>query len=1248
MISEPPGEPYYIARIMEFVYRPEEEPESALVTGKKNISEVVSTTSKRVVKPTRANRKASISISSAENYMVRVNWFYRPKDISKRSSDTRFLYVTMNSDICPILSIRGKCVVAHRDHIGDLEHFRRNPDCFWFDKLFDRYILSLFDVVPTEKIINIPLKAQKVLCERFRFAIVEAGRAKDLCAAPKNCVKCDQWCSPDDSVQCAHCSNHYHMLCVDPPLARKPSRGFGWSCALCSGARERKMLENRGIDSVDRMDSQMSSPLSSGNATPIVITGVNSTSSNNINKNGLTRSEQLAMAFDGRIKSHKLTEAQKNQLKLWPFRYLGVHAKIEDVLDMDDRIYPRAASRLGNKHQCSVPEWSGRRVVYYETEKPAKRPGKKAKTNNLKKLPTKLLSTLTDSHDTLEEINKLLKLEKKQRPSWLQEKPNGYIERGSADTAELMWNMPKDPSIDVDRFLENYAKPLASSVGVEPYTPNFLDACLKAYMDCNFDVDKAVDKIKLLNRDILKEPTLTAEEVERFEEGVGKFGSELHDVFLHVGTKPSADIVRFYYLWKKTPNGHKIWDNFEGRKHKMRPEHARNEGELVDNIADANDDSKFDVNKARKLGRNFLCKHCHATKSTNWQRAPGYPVANDSNPVIALCMRCARLWRKYACVWEEPEEVIRKFTSKSGGIVSIKRGRIEEELLEDAHAILEKRSKKRSKIDSGKPISPMKNGTSKRILSDGSNGFIQSEDLTTKGRNKGRDKTEEPVAKKVRGGKGDNKHDVLEEPIKKPSIVLKIPTLAFQRELEKKRLSRLHTENEQTSSNCLYKRAGNSLQQSLLDYVKVTASSAKLGNELVSITPATFPKDRSHDSFRPVPTIKEIFRPCAVCMILEPHSKQIKCINCGVNVHKSCYGVTDANIEPVDNTNNENLENASSNDFKSWRCDACNNDSSPLLSTMYGCILCPVRETNYDGIMYGEPKLRPDALKRTSGYNWVHVKCAMWCSDIKFGNVERLQPVEGVASVLTKTSSKKVCKYCQNSTLTGAVVECFGGCGSSFHVSCAEQAGCQFWIHTIEAGNQTGVKFNGKTVKCQPIILCGSGDDKTDHIFFQKGVKLEKVSSIDAATGKTILQLFNEAYKQSGNKELTGTRRVAHLYHEASKVVWGADNKGSEFIPTSSSGIVSSRESCYRTTSGSVSAPLVTSSTTPVDKISTTLIKSDNRRCINCGINNSPFWWGGTPSLPLYCHHCHWHKLDSTSHENNKESTNANSSGVAI
>lgn len=1239
MIAEPPGEPYYIARIMEFVYKPEEETDHTSALDDNSLPDAKR---KRAVKPTRANRKASISKFSAENYMVRVNWFYRPKDISKRSSDTRFLYVTMNSDICPIASIRGKCIVAHRDHIEDLELFRRNPDCFWFDKLFDRYILSLFDVVPTEKIINIPLKAQKVLCERFRFAIVEAGRAKDLCAAPKNCVKCDQWCSPDDSVQCAHCLNYYHMLCVDPPLTRKPSRGFGWSCAPCSGARERKMLENRGLDAVERGDSQTTSPLSSGNATPTNSTSMSSnfnTKNSATNTNGMTRSEQLAVAFDGRVKSHKLTQAQKHQLKLWPFRYLGVHAKIEDVLDMDDRIYPRAASRLGNKHQCPVPEWSGRRVVYYETEKPEKKPGKKAKASNLSKLPAKLVSTLSDPNDTIEEINKLLKLEKKHRPNWLQEKPNGYIERGGDDTAELMWDMPKDSSIDVELFLETQAKLLAAEIGVEPYTPNFLDACLKAYMDSNFNVAKSLEKIKLLNRSILKEPTLTPDEVVRFEEGVRKFGSELHEVFLHVGTKSSADIVRYYYLWKKTPNGHKIWDNYEGRKHKMKPEHARNEGELVDSIADANDDSKFDVIKAEKMGRKFLCKHCHGTESTNWQRAPGHPVANDTNPVIALCMRCARLWRKYACIWEEPEEVIRKFTSKSGGIVAVKRGRIEEELLEDAQAIIEERSRKRIKTDNSKSGSPTKNGTSKRSSPGSSNSSTPSEEPVIKSRGRGRAKADEPVAKKTRVSKVASKINVIEEPVKKPSIILKIPASTFQRELEKKRLNRLNPDKKQDDSGIMHKRAEDSLQQSLLKFVKVSPKDLTAPSVEPSLAPSTSntntpsvsvtttikikkagdaskktidqpPKDRSHDSFRPVPTIEQIHRPCAVCMVLEPHSEQIKCANCGVNVHKSCYGITDSDNEA--NSNGESGESPSNDRFKSWRCDACRNDPNPLLSTIYGCVLCPVRETNYDGIMYGEPELRPDALKRTSGYNWVHVKCAIWCPEIKFGDVQRLQPVEGVAGAITKKGPEYVCKYCKNATLTGAVVVCFGGCGGSFHVGCAERAGCQFWMHIMDSDADPSITFNGKTVECRPIIVCGCENDSDDYIK-RKGVSIIKTSAVDAATGKTILQLYNEFYKQSDNKALTGARRVAHLYHEAKKALVTSENNGSHPAPAKDSGL----------TSVSYSSP--SPALKPADALSiTSLTKLNNRKCIDCGINKSPFWWAGKNNLPLYCHKCYY------------------------
>lgn len=850
MVSEPPGEPYYIARVMEFVYRPEEKSGGSSSARKSTASAApangnssptndalsadssVAPPSKRkrrstvkalqlLEQPTRKTRskdkmgkqnsipESSSSPSkvsaispekSVENYMVRVNWFYRPKDISKKSSDSRQLFATMNSDLCPLASIRGKCVVKHRDHVSDLEEFRMAPDTFWFEKLFDRYIIRFFDVVPTEKIINIPEKAQKVLCERFKFAIVEVGRGKELCSSPKNCEKCTQWCSPDDSVQCAHCKHYYHMLCVDPPLEKKPSRGFGWSCAICAGAKERKIQEQRGLlslkasaiaaaaaaaaaattsptapeaatpsaaastentneianngasftgvgdtvsvapstatvsdDGMPRAEQQSAANGENNNQSPciqhntdadnVVTSNENSVaptsnqpaqsppasatpSSGNTQNDPstspppMTRFEQLAEAFKDDVNTKEITDEQRRQLKLWPFRYLGVHAKIEDVLDMDDRIYPRAASRLGQKHQASVSAWPGRPVIYYDfARQPERKSRGKSKAGRKSQASTKYFIpnlAAVDPSVSADSIDGLIK--SKSRPPWYRLKPAGYIERGGDDTSTLLWKRPdgetsEEEALKNDGIVEQYlqeAGEIATRIGVPAYTPNFVDSCLKAYMDTDRNTEAALQIASTFTKESLKEPILTEDEKVRFAEGVRLYGSELHDVTRHVGTKPSADIVRYYYLWKKTPEGHKIWDNYEGRRRNRLKELARHDGggPLVDDVADSADDSAYDSDKATLLQRTYVCKHCKTTHSRAWRRAPGHPVASNSNPITALCIRCARLWRRYGVVWEEPEDVMRRAGQRGG--TAWKR-KIEQELIDDARAILAER-----------------------------------------------------------------------------------------------------------------------------------------------------------------------------------------------------------------------------------------------------------------------------------------------------------------------------------------------------------------------------------------------------------------------------------------------------------------------------------------------------------------------------------------------------------------------------
>ena len=157
LVCEPPGEPYYLARIMEFVH---------------------------------TKKDASQSID-----MIRVNWYYRPKDINRKDPDTRVLFASMHSDTCPLSSIRGKCYIKHRSEIENLDEYRKRRDSFYFERMFDRYIQRYYDVIPSALVRNVPEAIRKALVERWRFLLVEPQRGKELCSQMKECKRCSVYCS---------------------------------------------------------------------------------------------------------------------------------------------------------------------------------------------------------------------------------------------------------------------------------------------------------------------------------------------------------------------------------------------------------------------------------------------------------------------------------------------------------------------------------------------------------------------------------------------------------------------------------------------------------------------------------------------------------------------------------------------------------------------------------------------------------------------------------------------------------------------------------------------------------------------------------------------------------------------------------------------------------------------------------------------------------------------------------------------
>ncbi|KAJ5224271.1 uncharacterized protein N7469_007774 [Penicillium citrinum] len=656
LICEPPGEPYYLARIMEFM------------------------TSKT---------KDSAYVES-----LRVNWYYRPRDIQRHSTDPRFVYASMHSDTCPLSSLRGKCTIRHVSEIENINDYKKERNSFWYDKMFDRYIHRLYDVIPTKDVINVPGNVKRVLHDRWRFILVEVGKGKELTGAVKTCKRCNLFASGSESVDCAVCHSTYHMSCVRPALTKKPARGFAWACAPCSRAQERKLEarntplvgESRGEGEDEIMEEEEEEHHANG--------AVNGTS--------------VSTPAAAEEEPQPETAEQSAQARMWPYRYLGMHCRVEDALDYDDRIYPRASSRLGPKHQAIVNPWPGRPVEYVkpiEMKKKAKASGTKS-SGPLSK----------DAKAALEAA----KQEKANRPKWIQDEPPGYIARGEdepvtingkqARTAELLFKMPNSDQIpargeedspgshlsDADRqnFIDDYmrqAKELAPHIGVKEYSTNFLDKALQLLYSESFNVQAALAKLKKVNQyKDLKEPYFRPEELKLFEQGVGKYGSEWLSIFRHVKTVPHWMIVRFYYMWKKTPRGKQIWGSYEGRRGKkeVRRQSVAS-SKLLDDVADDHDDSAFDNEKAITQKRGFHCKFCSTHHSRQWRRAPlvapGTVVPSDPSAkkdkgpmlTVALCLRCALLWRKYALQYEDVDEVGKRIAAS--GNKSWRR-RIDEEL----------------------------------------------------------------------------------------------------------------------------------------------------------------------------------------------------------------------------------------------------------------------------------------------------------------------------------------------------------------------------------------------------------------------------------------------------------------------------------------------------------------------------------------------------------------------------------------
>lgn len=235
----------------------------------------------------------------------------------------------------------------------------------------------------------------------------------------------------------------------------------------------------------------------------------------------------------------------------------------------------------------------------------------------------------------------------------------------------------------------------------------------------------------------------------------------------------------------------------------------------------------------------------------------------------------------------------------------------------------------------------------------------------------------------------------------------------------------------------------------------------------------------------------------------------------------------------------------------------------------------------------GRPVNPREPLKRTADNNWVHVTCAVFTPEIKFGNAKTLEPSEGIPSI-PRGRFQETCKICKSQN--GACVFC-QHCRAPVHVECAYQAGYVLGFditpvkgsrrdqhNIVTIGNESGTMTAG--------VWCKDHPPKTP-VYLMHDLANE--------SGTTALQLYARNFKQA-DLTLTGCARKANLIPSTAKASAVANN--SPLLNRRASSIAMPQQ-----------ALPITAQNGGLKEETPEILQPAGKVCITCGTDLSPKWY---------------------------------------